>query len=78
MKEDTRIKGKWMLSDIRLKDGVIKFRLNNDWNINYGDNGSDIYLDQYGQNIPVKEGVYDIELDVTIESSPRYQLIKKL
>lgn len=48
---------------VRLKSGEIKFRKNNDWTENYGDNGGDGTLDANGANIPVSAGHYKITLD---------------
>jgi hypothetical protein len=46
-----------------LKAGEIKFRANDGWNINLGDNGADGSLEQDGANIPVPEnGSYTITL----------------
>ncbi len=33
--EDTLKKGLWVLRNIQLNTGEIKFRFNDDWNINY-------------------------------------------
>ncbi len=58
---------------VRLKSGEIKFRKNNDWTENYGDDNGDGTLDANGANIPVSAGYYKITLDFnnmtyTIES----------
>ncbi len=76
--EDTTKRGLWVLNNIKLNAGEIKFRFNNDWNINYGDNNSDNLLDMYGDNIKVQTGTYDIILDFTDEVKPKYIIIKKL
>jgi hypothetical protein len=45
--------------------GEIKFRKNDDWPINLGDNGNDGSLEPGGSNIPVaSDGNYSIKLDV--------------
>lgn len=49
---------------VRLIDGDIKFRFNNDWGLNYGDTGLDGTLDQDGDNITVTAGLYVISLDI--------------
>ena len=41
---------------VTLRDGEIKFRNNNDWAENWGDDGNDGTLDSYGANIPVVAG----------------------
>lgn len=49
---------------VRLVNGEIKFRFNNDWGLNYGDDGADGTLEQDGANIPVTAGHYVISLDI--------------
>ena len=46
-----------------LRDGEIKFRNNNDWAENWGDDGNDGTLDSYGANIAVSAGSYKIEVN---------------
>lgn len=75
--EDKERKGLWVLKNITLKNGEMKFRLNNDWNINYGDNNGDKMLDMHGENIKIETGVYDIILDLTEEAKPHYTVLKK-
>lgn len=48
----------------KLKEGEIKFRLNNDWGVNYGDDGKNGTLESGGPNIPVTAGYYDVVLDL--------------
>ena len=48
---------------VRLIDGEIKFRKNNDWANDFGDNGADGTLDAGGDNIVVTAGHYAITLD---------------
>tara|TARA_B110000003_G_scaffold115512_1_gene118167 strand:- start:231 stop:1571 length:1341 start_codon:yes stop_codon:yes gene_type:complete len=48
---------------VTLRDGEIKFRNNNDWAENWGDDGNDGTLDSYGANIPVVAGTYKIEVN---------------
>ena len=45
---------------VTLKDGTIKFRANDGWNINFGGNPDN--LSAGGDNIPVTAGTYDIDL----------------
>lgn len=59
-----------------LTDGSLKFRKNNDWAFNYGDNGLDGTIEDGGANIPAKAGLYKITLDLNtstykIEKDPR-------
>ncbi|MBA6153553.1 SusE domain-containing protein [Gelidibacter maritimus] len=48
---------------VRLIDGEIKFRTNNEWGNDFGDNGLDGTLDAGGDNIEVTAGHYAITLD---------------
>ena len=48
---------------VTLRDGEIKFRNNNDWAENWGDDGNDGTLDSYGANIAVSAGTYKIEVN---------------
>lgn len=48
---------------IRLIDGEIKFRKNNEWSEDFGDTGADGTLDAGGDNIVVTAGHYNITLD---------------
>lgn len=48
---------------IRLLDGEIKFRKNNEWTQDFGDTGADGTLDPGGDNIIVTAGHYNITLD---------------
>lgn len=43
---------------VTLIDGEMKFRLNNDWGTNWGDDGTDGTLDPGGANIVVSAGTY--------------------
>lgn len=49
---------------VRLMDGEMKIRFNNDWGLNYGDTGADGTIDQDGDNIAVSAGHYLITLDL--------------
>ena len=49
---------------IKLLDGEMKFRFNNDWAVNLGDTGADGTLDNGGDNIAVTAGHYAITLDL--------------
>ena len=50
---------------VTLRDGEIKFRNNNNWSENWGDNGLDGTLDQDGANIAVSAGTYKIEVNMS-------------
>jgi hypothetical protein len=59
---------KWVAT-IPLTAAEIKFRANDDWDLNYGDTGNDGKLEAGGDNIPVTTaGTYTLMLDL---SSPR-------
>ncbi|MFN8354909.1 MAG: SusF/SusE family outer membrane protein [Spirosomataceae bacterium] len=69
--------GIWVLSGIKLIDGEIKFRQNDDWAVNYGDDKADGIMEAGGANIVVKAGTYDIVLDFSNAAKPTYKLTKK-
>ncbi|MCX2740311.1 SusE domain-containing protein [Pontibacter anaerobius] len=70
--------GVWRLT-IQLTAGNIKFRLNDDWTTNYGDNGGDKVLELNGADIPVSEaGTYEIVLDLENEDESVTYTITKL
>jgi len=48
-----------------LGDGEIKFRLNNDWGNNFGDDGNNGSLEAGGANIAVTKGTYLIQVSIT-------------
>ena len=54
---------------LTLRDGVMKFRANDGWDINYGDNEPDGFLDAGGNDIAITAGKYLITLDL---STPDY------
>ena len=49
---------------VTLLDGEMKFRLNNDWTINYGDTGFDGVLDAGGDNFVTTAGHYIITVNL--------------
>ncbi len=55
--------GKYSIS-LYLNSGEFKFRLDNSWAVNYGDNGNNLSLESGGDNIPVSAGNYTIVLDI--------------
>lgn len=69
--------GIFYANNVPLLDGEIKFRVNNDWGVNYGDTGLDGILEPGGDNIPSTAGTYDIMLDFTNPSVPTYTLTAK-
>ena len=55
---------------VTLIDGEIKFRLNNDWGVNYGDTGADGTIEVGGDNIAVSAGHYLVTFNLnTLEYS---------
>lgn len=58
--------GVWYINNVSLLAGEIKFRADNDWGLNYGDDGADGTLDNGGANIVVAaEGNYDVVMDLS-------------
>lgn len=56
--------GKYSIS-VYLNSGEFKFRLDNSWNVNYGDDGNNLSLESGGANIPLTTaGNYTIVLDI--------------
>ncbi len=72
---ETNKKGIWIINNVQLKEGEIKFRFNNDWTINLGDNKNG-NLKSEGANIKVKDGNYDIILDLSDEENPKCKISK--
>jgi len=66
--------GVYIVKDVVLKDGFIKFRQDDAWGVNLGDNGADGTTDAGGDNIAVTAGTYDMVLD-TVNGT--YTLTKK-
>jgi len=62
----------WILENVTLIDGEFKFRANNDWGTNYGDNGNDGTLELNGANISTTAGTYTFTLDFTDSANPTY------
>ena len=52
--------GVFLMKGVGLRDGEIKFRQDDGWTVNLGDNGADGTLEADGANIAVTAGVYDI------------------
>lgn len=64
-------------ADITLTTGEIKFRANDGWDINFGDNGADGSLEYEGSNIAVTAGTYHIELILNSVTGFRYTITAK-
>ena len=69
--------GLWVAKNVKLTAGDIKFRMNNDWSVNYGDTGADKILELNGANIVVAAGTYDIELNLGDPAKLTYTITKK-
>ncbi len=68
--------GVWVANNVKLAAGEIKFRMNNDWAVNYGDNGADGIMEKDGANIAVAAGTYNIELDLSDPAKITYKIKK--
>ena len=62
----------WILNNVTLTDGEFKFRSNNSWDTNYGDNGNDGTLELGGANIATTAGTYSFVLDFSNPNAPVY------
>lgn len=71
--------GKWELT-VDLIAGLIKFRANDGWDLNYGDTGADGKLEQGGDNIAIASaGIYTITLNLNPTGTPQaytYTVVK--
>jgi len=70
---EERRPGLWTLNRITLREGEIKFRLNNDWTFNMGRDATGQAV-SYGDNYPVKAGTYRITLDLRRANKPIVRL----
>ena len=66
--------GVFLAFDVTAVDGEIKFRKDDAWAENLGDNGADGTTEPNGANIAISAGTYDMVLDVT---NGTYKLTKK-
>jgi hypothetical protein len=66
----------WILKNVKLIAGDYKFRDNNDWGTNYGDNGGDGSLEKDGANLTTTGGIYTITLDFSNPNSPTWKGVK--
>lgn len=67
----------FVIDNVILGTGEIKFRYNDAWAVNFGDDGADGNLETGGANIKVTAGKYQIILDLSNASKPKYTLTKK-
>ncbi|MCU7617063.1 SusF/SusE family outer membrane protein [Chryseobacterium sp. PBS4-4] len=66
----------YYLKKVKLSKGDFRFRMNNDWGNSIGLNldGSLVYD---GYNLKISEdGLYDVVLDISIKSKPKYSVEK--
>ena len=66
--------GMYVANNVTLLNGEIKFRLNEDWANNYGDDGNDGTLENGGANISSTAGKYRIVMDLTDTANPKYTI----
>jgi len=64
----------WVLNNVTLLDGEYKFRSNEAWALNYGDDGADGTLDNGGANIIAIAGTYSFVLDFSDAANPTYTI----
>lgn len=62
----------WVLNNVTLIAGEYKFRSNNDWGTNFGDNGGDGVLENGGANLVTVAGTYSFVLDFSNPDAPTY------
>lgn len=67
----------WEVKDIKLKTGVIKFRANDGWDINWGGELDNLTSKGNPANIAVEEGTYDIKLYPWAEGYAKCEMTKK-
>lgn len=72
---ETKEPGYWEVKDITLTSGVIKFRADGDWAINWG--GTPDALTQGGADMNVEEGTYDIKLYAWADGFAKCVMTKK-
>lgn len=67
----------WEVKAITLKTGVIKFRANDDWAINWGGELDNLTSKGNPANIAVEEGTYDIKLYPWADGYAKCEMTKK-
>jgi hypothetical protein len=60
---DPCTEGVYLVYGVTLADGEMKFRADDDWGVNLGDDGVDGTTDANGANIAVSAGTYNITLN---------------
>ena len=69
--------GKWTGTLVLAADSELKFRANNAWDINLGDDGADGVLDASGANLKVTAGTYNVTLNLSNAGYYTYSFIKQ-
>jgi len=68
--------GEWSVT-MNMPAGEFKFRANDDWNLNFGDNNADNYPDYGGNNLNITQaGNYTITLDLGVAGNYSYTIKK--
>ena len=67
----------WEIKNVTLKDGVIKFRANNGWDISWGGKSLDKLTTKNGDNLNVAAGTYDIKLYAWADGFAKCEMTKK-
>ena len=67
----------WEIKDIKMKTGVIKFRANDGWDINWGGELDNLTSKGNPANIAVEEGTYDIKLYAWADGYAKCVMTKK-
>jgi len=58
--------GMYYLNGVEIGAGEVKVRQNEAWDNNYGDDGNDGTLESGGANIPATPGIYNVEMNFTV------------
>lgn len=67
----------WEIKNVTLKDGAIKFRANDAWDISWGGKSFDNLTTKNGDNLNVTAGTYDIKLYAWADGFAKCEMIKK-
>jgi len=73
---DWRNDGVWILKNVTLLAGEYKFRDDNSWGTNYGDNDANGSLELDGANIVSTAGIHTITLNFSDPNNPTWSMVK--
>ena len=73
---DWRNDGVWILKNVTLLAGAYKFRDDNSWGTNYGDNDANGSLELNGADIVSTAGIHTITLDFSDPDNPTWSMVK--